>query len=143
LVTDFANYAMPLIRYGNGDTVTIERGRCACGRCLPRATVHGRSIDMLRRRDGSIMRATFFEELMSPEQVSRFLVHQRTYDRLDVHLVPTSLFSEDYRDHLVAQIREQTQMSEIHIILADEIDVKIAGKHRLLRSDVSAQIVRH
>ena len=89
------------------------------------------------------MRATFSEELMSPEQVSRFLVHQRTYDRLDVHLVPTSLFSEDYRDHLVAQIREQTQMSEIHIILADEIDVKIAGKHRLLRSDVSAQIVRH
>lgn len=138
LVTDFANYAMPFVRYRNGDVITIERKPCPCGRSLPRATVHGRSIDMLRRRDGSIMRATFFEELMDPEKVARFLVHQRTYDRVDVHLVPTPLFSETYQGHLLAQIREQTHINEINILLEDEIDVKIAGKHRLLRSDVSA-----
>lgn len=140
LVTDFANYAMPFVRYRNGDVITVEQGPCPCGRSLPRATVHGRSIDMLRRRDGSIMRATFFEELVDPRKIARFLVHQRTYDRLDVHLVPTGLFSDAYRDHLLEQISKQTQMSEVNIILEDEIDIKIAGKHRLLRSDVSAQM---
>ena len=77
---------------------------------------------------------------MDPDKITRFLVHQRTYDRLDVHLVPTALFSDTYRDHLLEQIRERTRMNEVNILLENEIDVKIAGKHRLLRSDVSVRM---
>jgi len=140
LVTDFANYAMPFIRYRNGDVLTIDRSPCSCGRSLPRARVHGRSIDMLRLRDGSLLRATFFEERMEPENVIRFLVHQRTYDRLDVHIVPNTLWTDAYRDDLLSLFKKRTRMPEINILLEDEIDVKIAGKHRLLRSDVSAEV---
>ena len=64
------------------------------------------------------------------------------FDRLDVHLVPTALFTDAYREHLVKQIRDQTRIPDIAILVVDEIDVKIAGKHRLLRSDVSAQIAQ-
>lgn len=140
LVTDFANYAMPFIRYRNGDVLTIDYSPCPCGRSLPRAAVHGRSIDMLRLRDGSILRATFFEERMEPEKVIRFLVHQRTYDRLDVHIVPNTQWTDVYQDDLLELFKKKTRMPEINIILEDEIDVEIAGKHRLLRSDVSAEM---
>jgi phenylacetate-CoA ligase len=139
LVTDFANCAMPLIRYRNGDVLTIDRSPCPCGRSLPRATVQGRSIDILRLRDGSLLRATFFEERMVPEKVIRFLVHQRTYDRMDVHIVPNTQWTDAYRDELLEQFRAKTKIPEINFILEDEIDVEIAGKHRLLRSDISAQ----
>jgi phenylacetate-CoA ligase len=36
VVTDLHNYAMPFIRYQNGDAATILRGRCICGRGLRR-----------------------------------------------------------------------------------------------------------
>jgi hypothetical protein len=76
---------------------------------------------------------------MEPDKVIRFLVHQRSFDRLDVHIVPNTLWSDAYRDTLLSLFREKTHMPEINILLEDEIDVEIAGKHRLLRSDISAQ----
>jgi phenylacetate-CoA ligase len=138
LVTDFANYAMPFLRYRNGDVITIERGKCACGRSLPRATVDGRSFDMVRLRDGSIISVRFFNQLMDPMLVERFLVHQRTYDRLDVHIVPTAAFTDEYRDCLIREIRDKTKAKDTRVILKKEIDVTVAGKYRLVRSDISS-----
>jgi phenylacetate-CoA ligase len=140
LVTDFANPAMPFIRYRNGDVLTIDRTPCACGRSLPRATVQARSVDLIRLRDGRMVCSLFLHELMDPDQVTRYLLHQRSYDRVDLHLVPAELFSEGYRDHVLARIQEVTGMTDIRLILRDELDVKIGGKHRLVRSDVSSQM---
>jgi phenylacetate-CoA ligase len=138
LVTDFANGAMPFIRYRNGDVLTIDRAPCSCGRSLPRAVVQGRSVDMICLRDGTQLDSVFVHELMDPDHVTHYLFHQRTYDRVDLHIVPTEQFSEAYHAQVIARIREMTQMSDIRIILEDELDVEIAGKHRIVRSDVSA-----
>jgi phenylacetate-CoA ligase len=142
LVTDFANEAMPFIRYRNGDVVSIDRSPCTCGRSLPRAVVQGRSVDMIRLRDGRQLGSLFLHKLMDPEHVTRYLFYQRTLDRVDLHIVPTERFDEAYRAQVIAGIREMTQMSDIRILLEDELDVEIAGKHRLVRSDVSAQMPR-
>jgi len=139
LVTDFANVAMPLIRYRNGDVLSVDHTPCPCGRGLARATVHGRSCDMIRLRDGTIIDSTFFEELMDPRRVTCFLLHQRTYDRMDVHIVPTDLFTNSYADHLIRELEARTKMADIRMLLEEELDVEIAGKYRLVRSDVSAQ----
>ena len=138
LVTDFANYAMPFLRYRNGDVVTIERGPCPCGRSLPKATVEGRTIDLIRLRDGTLLYSGFLPKLMDPEQVERFLVHQRTFDRIEIHIVPTDAFSDDYRDHLIKEIKDRTKIEDIRVLLRSEIDVEIAGKHRNIRSDISS-----
>ena len=142
LVTDFANYAMPFIRYRNGDVLTIDNTPCRCGRSLPRATIEGRAFDLIRLRDGTLIEATFFEELMDPKQVERFLVHQRTFDRIDVHIVPTASFTDSYRDHLIRNIMDKTKAKDIRILLEKEIDARIANKYRLVRSDIYAQTVR-
>jgi phenylacetate-CoA ligase len=132
---------MPLIRYRNGDVLSIDDTPCPCGRRLARATVHGRSFDMVRLRDGTIIDSTFFEKLMDPQQVARFLLHQRTYDRVDVHIVPTDGFSDSYGEHLLREVRARTRMSDIRLLLEEELDVELVGKYRLVRSDVSAQMV--
>jgi hypothetical protein len=95
---------------------------------------------MIRLRDGTIIDSTFFEKLMDYRQVARFLLHQRTYDRLDVHIVPTALFSDSYRDHLLRELEARTKMVDIRMWLEEELDVELAGKYRLVRSDISAQI---
>jgi len=139
LVTDFANYAMPLIRYRIGDVLTIDNKPCACGRSLPRAWIEGRTIDLIRLRDGTTLFSVFFERLMDPKQVNRFLVHQRSFDRIDVHIVPTDSFTDNYRNFLIQEIRNKTNIEDIKILLEEEIDVIIANKYRLVRSDISAQ----
>lgn len=142
LVTDFHNYAMPFLRYRIGDVLTVDNTTCRCGRSLPRATIKGRTIDIIRLRDGTSIDSTFFEKLMDPKQVNRFLVHQRTYDRIDIHIVPTASFTNDYRDDLIRKIKDKAKVEEIRLLLEKEIDVKIADKYRLVRSDISAQTVQ-
>lgn len=142
LVTDFANYAMPFIRYRIGDVLSIDEQKCSCGRSLPRASVQGRSIDLVRLRDGTLCYSVLFEKMMDPELVHRFLVHQRSYDRIDVHIVPTASFTESYRDDLFRKIKDTTAVKDLRILLEEEIDPIIANKYRLVRSDVSAQMLK-
>jgi phenylacetate-CoA ligase len=141
LVTDFANYAMPFLRYRIGDVITIDRQPCRCGRSLPRAWVEGRTIDLIRLRDGRLCYSVILSKLMDPEQVSHFLIHQRTLDRIDVHIVPTASFTDSYRDYLIRRIQDKTKVEDIRVLLEKEIDVTIAAKHRLVRSDVSARMM--
>ncbi len=140
LITDFHNYAMPFLRYRIGDVLTIDNKPCRCGRSLPRAIVEGRTWDMIFLRDGSIVSPVFFSKLIDVKQVERFLIHQRTYNRIDVHIVPTASFVNDYRDYLIREIKGRTKIEDIRMFLKKEIDVIVAGKHRVVRSDVSVQV---
>jgi len=137
LVTDLYNYAMPFLRYRIGDVLTIDSRTCPCGRNLPRATIEGRTIDIVRLRDGTIIDSTFFEKLMDLKQVNRFLVHQRTYDCIEVHIVPTASFTGDYHDYLIRRIKDKTRIENIVITLEKGINMAIVGKYRMVRSDIS------
>ena len=54
VVTDLWNYAMPFIRYENGDSVRFLSERCSCGRELPLLKVKGRTNDILITPKGVI-----------------------------------------------------------------------------------------
>jgi phenylacetate-CoA ligase len=142
LVTDLVNVAMPFLRYRIGDVVTLDRRPCHCGRRLPRATIYGRASDLIRLRDGSILGSHFFDDLVEPERVERYRIHQRSLDRLDVHIQPTDLFTLDYRDFILGEIEEKLGFVDVRCFVTDEIDAVVAGKYRDMRSDVSAQMVR-
>lgn len=54
IVTDLWNYAMPFIRYENGDTVRFLDKKCTCKRQLPLIKVKGRTNDILITPKGII-----------------------------------------------------------------------------------------
>ena len=70
------------------------------------------------------------------------LLFDMPYDRIDVHIVPTASFFDDFRDFLIREIENETGIKDVRVLLEDEIDAKIAGKYRGVRSDVSAQAVK-
>lgn len=89
VVTPFYNYAMPLIRYQNGDLVDRSTTPCPCGRTLPRIErVLGRERNLLTLSDGSRiwpnMRNAEYAPFLS---VKQFQVIQHTPTRLEVRYV--------------------------------------------------------
>jgi len=57
-VTDLSNYAMPFIRYKNGDTAISKSEKCSCGRGLQSiSSVEGRITDILQSTDGKYISA--------------------------------------------------------------------------------------
>jgi hypothetical protein len=57
---------------------------------------------------------------------------------MDVHIVPTDLFTDGYYNQLLRELEAKTRMADLRILLEEELDVEIAGKYRLMRSDLSA-----
>lgn len=89
VITPFYNYAMPLIRYKNGDLIETSSEPCLCGRTLPRIErVLGRERNMFTFSDGSrirpdMMRADY-EPFLSAKQ---FQVIQHTPKQIEVRYV--------------------------------------------------------
>lgn len=137
IVTDLLNGTMPLLRYRNGDVAEWLAGRCPCGLNWPRIRLEGRSIDVIRLPDGSVMTSNFFESLLAPAPISKFLVHQRSHALIDILVVPAAGFRTEDGDRL-AHLASSETGARCRTIVVSELDTSIAGKHRLVRSDVGA-----
>lgn len=87
VVTDLYNYAMPFVRYANGDRA-VAGGRCDCGRGLPLLSeVVGRQADMLTTPDGRRVSGLFFPHLLKDfPSVRRFQVVQEGSDEVVLEL---------------------------------------------------------
>ena len=89
-VTSLINRAMPLIRYRIGDRgILAHPGEgCSCGRpgqALERIT--GRSSDMFRRRDGTLVDPGVFMGLLESQPwVGRFQIRQRDFEDVLVQI---------------------------------------------------------
>jgi phenylacetate-CoA ligase len=108
-LTDLHNYAMPLVRYRNGDLATGAPGSCACGRGLPLlARIEGRELDLIRTPDGRIVPGEFFPHLMKDfGGVREFQVEQRALDEVEFRLVCPAPLPGEERRRLVQQVRHR------------------------------------
>jgi phenylacetate-CoA ligase len=87
IITPLHNFAMPLIRYSIGDTATPKGGRCPCGSPLPKlGKVVGRTIDYLRREDGTLILGSYFTPLFSVGSVNGFQIVQEDFRRIRILL---------------------------------------------------------
>jgi len=141
-LTDFDNYAFPLIRYLNGDYGRRLTQPCSCGRTLPLMDkVSGRISERLimpsgRRVSGEYM-TTIFDDY--PELVERFQVYQGSDYNIAIRVVCRLQTPETLRilERIKGKVGEQT---------SHEVDVKIVfvtkiptyrGKLRFVVSDAS------
>lgn len=90
IATPFYNYAMPLIRYENGDFIEISTKPCTCGRTLPHILkILGRDRNVFTFSDGTKMWPDLTRDEYAPFlPAKQFQVIQHTRQSIEFFYVP-------------------------------------------------------
>ena len=140
-VTDLHNYAMPFIRYENGDLGTLSDETCACGRGLPlMESVEGRITDVIVTKDGFIsspILTTIFKNL----PVNQYQVIQEKEGDILIKIIKGDEYSQNDTDYIVRTMRQYLREDmKIELEFTDNISTTKAGKRRVVISKVPVRL---
>jgi phenylacetate-CoA ligase len=147
LITDFLNFAMPLIRYRIGDMGAWASGPCSCGRGLPRLKhVAGRVTDMVVGAEGQLVSGVFLATYVVAQRPSLGQVQIRQHQPgvLCYRVKPGPNFrgGEDI-DYLTRATRRHLgEQLRVDVEFVDELPCEASGKFLFCRSDVAPGYVR-
>jgi phenylacetate-CoA ligase len=134
LVTDLHNYAMPFIRYANGDLAVYASRACSCGRGLRvLERVEGRRADTLRDAHGHEVPGILLHVLFADgrsEMIRQFQAVQRLDGAVLLKTVRGPGFSEPGFEQTVARLREHLRGLPVTVEFCDFIPPTASGKHR-------------
>jgi phenylacetate-CoA ligase len=139
VITSLHQYAMPFIRYKNGDMGVYEPGGCVCGRGLPvLKEIVGRVNDIMVTTQGDAVHGFFFNRVLRARpNIVRYQVYQPDRQHLEIRLVckedAGSEWFEDIRNDIRARFGASMQIS---FQMVDDFEMSPAGKHRYIVSDV-------
>lgn len=146
VVTDYFNFATPLIRYRLGDYATIDTGECACGRTLPMLKgIHGRAYDMIHTSGGKSLHPEaimyIFEAIQKKsDSFKQFQAIQIEFEQFIINVVPTERWSEKTKDEINEGLRKHiSQRIKTRINLVDSIPREKSGKMRVIKSQVNVE----
>jgi phenylacetate-CoA ligase len=127
VLTNLDNQAMPLLRYLNGDYVTIDDDLCSCGRSLKLISqLEGRSRDFLFRSNGDRVSGGISTYVMRHvDAVSEFQVRQESLTRIRVLVVPAKELCSTDRTYIRDAFRHY---------LGDGIDIAIDEVQAIART---------
>jgi len=146
VVTALNQYAMPFIRYKNGDVGIYETGGCSCGRGMPvLQEIVGRNNDLLVRPDGQIVHSVIVDDIIISKYqygVQQFQIYQPDREHLEVRL----LCRQRVAPALLEDIRNELQpsfggMMNISVIQVDNIEPTEAGKRHYVISKVKTDFM--
>lgn len=139
VITDLHNYGMPFIRYRIGDMAIASDRACSCGRGLPMMEdVIGRSLDMIKTRDGRLVPGEFFPHLMKEfSEVKQFQVVQDRIDNLLIKIVRNGSFDNGRLRFLQDEIYKVLGRNiNIDIQFVNDIQLSKTGKFRVTVSEL-------
>jgi phenylacetate-CoA ligase len=139
LITDLTNHAMPFVRYRIGDAATLTPQRCGCGRNLPLfSAVHGRTLDLIRTRDGRLLPGEYFPMLFNEFAfIKQYQIVQHDLDHVDVNLVAQASDAAPHLSHFEHELRKALGPSvQTRINFMDELPLTSSGKLRVTISHV-------
>lgn len=146
LVTDLCNQSMPLIRYRNGDHVTLTDRVCSCGRGLPLIEkVEGRDADYVVTPTGSLISGISLTENFACliEGTAQVQIVQEAVTHLRLRIVPSEAFGADSRRQIARLVGDTFGPTMRHEIeLVDAIPQEPGGKYRFCISKVAPAAAR-
>jgi phenylacetate-CoA ligase len=136
VVTNFANYAMPLIRYEMGDTVVRGDNVCACGNPLPTLRrLTGRVGEHFVTRDGTMIEANYFGFLFDfRDSIRRFQMIQEDFARIRIKVALRSPLTDSEQEDIENKIRFVMGNCEILWDIVDDIPESGSGKYLFIKS---------
>lgn len=143
VVTDFFNYATPMIRYKLGDFATLSHEPCSCGRTLPILKgIHGRAYDIIKTPNGKSIHPEaliyVFEELQQQYNAfSQFQIIQRELDKLDIFITPNDNWNTTMEKHIESGIHEKIDRDfKLCFFKTQKIERERSGKMRVVKSEL-------
>jgi phenylacetate-CoA ligase len=133
VITDLHNYAMPFIRYANGDMATMASGRCRCGRALRRLEgVDGRRCDTLRDPAGAPIPGMSYMALFARKDdlLKQFQVVQRREGDVVLKIVPGSDWSDGAFAEVERRFAATLRGTPFRVEKHDAIPAGASRKHR-------------
>ncbi|MDR2887500.1 MAG: hypothetical protein LBV26_05810 [Bacteroidales bacterium] len=142
VVTDLDNYAMPFIRYENGDSAVKSSQKCSCGRTSELLTsISGRTHDLIYLKSGSPVNGIFFTNLFHElgydnfEYFTRFQIYQKTKGDFVCRLEKTKIqIPERIIHHIQSALLHFA--NNVVIELYDKLPNDTSGKFRYLFSEL-------
>jgi len=138
LVTDLRNYAMPFIRYENGDLGVPSQEKCPCGRGLPlMQEIVGRASDVIVGAGGKYIHGEFFTHVLWDKLwVKQFQVKQDKDRNITLSIVPETQPEAGELEALKAIIQQELgEEIKLDILLSDSITLTESGKYRFTISE--------
>lgn len=143
VITELENYAMPFIRYGNGDVARLAGEPCRCGRGLPvLQELMGRKNGFFTTPEGKLVSGIYFvRKLREWPGIEKYRVHQPSVDRIDIFFKSDEEPGEDWletqRREFRAHLGNSIQMTFTRV---EEIPSTPAGKFLFTTSDVPVNL---
>ncbi|MCH8853182.1 MAG: phenylacetate--CoA ligase family protein, partial [Planctomycetes bacterium] len=144
IVTGLRNWAMPFLRYANGDSACLTDGVCPCGRQSPLMELQiTRLSDVFRFGDGKEYPSLYFVLRLYRagfDGVELFQYHQDRPDHIYLRIVKNSDFTEETQARLHA-VKEEIEshighQARLEIEYVAHIAHSSSGKHSYACSDV-------
>lgn len=144
IVTDLPNFAMPLIRYQNGDLARVSEESCPCERPFPLLTeILGRSCDAISTPNGQYVHGEFFSHIFyGVDGVRRYQAYQKSLNEITIKIESYGDLSEDTLQTLRRKVMTHLGPGiEVSMQVVDTIPLTPTGKHRYVISDVPLPFV--
>jgi len=143
IVTDFRNYAMPFIRYENGDLGKSSDDICECGRELPlMKSIEGRTCEVLVTKDGGLVPGAFFPHLMKDvlSSIKQYQVVQNKDGSLLIRIVKSHDYKKEDEQYLVRNIKKYFGNIDIDFVYVDKLEESLSGKYRPVVSETDINL---
>ncbi|MEG1806144.1 MAG: phenylacetate--CoA ligase family protein, partial [Clostridia bacterium] len=90
LITNLSNFIQPIIRYELTDRIIVHDEKCPCGKNTRWLEIEGRTDDVLEFENGvSIAPMSFYKILEEIDDISRFQLAQKSFNKLELRIVAT------------------------------------------------------
>lgn len=141
ILTNLDNYAMPFIRYINGDEVVFSNSSCTCGVKLPLLKqVTGRKADYIILSDNSKVHGVFFTDILNeiPEfriaYAKKFQVIQNVPGEIQFLMESDVEPSQQFINNLKKAFNRYFAKSKI--IIKDKLETDASGKFRYIKNNM-------
>lgn len=139
ILTSLYNYAMPFIRYDQGDLVLPIHGDCDCGREFVRVKISdARAGDILYLPDGTTVSALHLTGIIFDlPGVNQFKIIQEAVNRLVIQIVKNEKYSDDAMGIAVKKIESLIPGIRTELSIVHHIDSDPSGKFRQFHSKIT------
>jgi phenylacetate-CoA ligase len=136
VITDLTNFAMPFIRYANGDlAVAGKADKCGCGRALPRlGTVEGRVTETLVDGAGARVNGLVFNVVIAhmAHAIRQFQVIQHKDRSVTLRVAPTPTFDSGIEGALRQTWEKYLTGIPVRLELVADIPAGPTGKRQVV-----------
>lgn len=139
VITNLHSYAMPFIRYQQGDVAVLSPQKSVCGRSLPLLErIEGRTDDFIILNNGEkISPHPFYHCICPVSGVRKWRIVQEKINRLCVEIEPGTDFGNDtveiIRSNLLDLVKHHLN---VDIVCTDKIPVNPSSKFRSVESRI-------